>query len=58
MAINTTVLIKTIWEQGKAKCPLCENGYFIANPAIPAEMQNRFQCTNCKELLILNRKLC
>lgn len=56
MAINTIKLLKEIRENGKAECPLCNSGYFIARSDIPVEKQTHFECSHCKEKFILRIK--
>lgn len=56
MAIDSLRLVKEIKETGKARCPLCNNGNFVARNDIPIERQTQFQCANCKEKIILRIK--
>ena len=57
MAVDSLKLIKEIRENGKARCPLCQVGNFVARDDIPLEKQTQFQCSNCKEKIILRIKL-
>lgn len=57
MAINRKEMLRELKDNGKVKCPLCNKGYFIANPAIPIDKQRQFFCTNCKEEWYLNYRM-
>lgn len=56
MAIDSLKLIKEIKDTGTANCPLCNKGNFVARNDVPIEKQTQFQCTNCKEKIILRIK--
>lgn len=56
MAINTLNIIKEIRKNKKAQCPLCNSGYFVARADAPVEKQTQFECSNCKEKLIVRIK--
>ncbi len=56
MAIDSLRIINEIRKNGKAHCPLCGNGDFVARNDVPIEKQTQFQCANCKEKIILRIK--
>ena len=53
MAIDHLALLRELWANGKAKCPYCQNGYFIASTNYPVKKQKSFSCSHCKEKLDL-----
>lgn len=57
MAIDHLKILKEIWNSGKAKCPYCEKGYYIALPDYPLKKQKSFSCSVCKEKLDLHFKI-
>lgn len=57
MAIDTMSLKKEIQTNGKVLCPLCRKGFLKSNPDVPFEKQRKFECTNCKEKLLVNSKM-
>lgn len=57
MAINTSEMIKKIKEKGECGCPLCGKGILFADKDIPVEHQTSFECSYCKEKLIINIKM-